>query len=279
MTRPSILITIVACLLQTGCTNMFFIPMEPLIRTPAEVGLEYRDVEFESSDGTQLHGWFLPAKTEAMGSILFLHGNAENISTHLGSVYWLPDQGYNVFLFDYRGYGKSGGVPELDGVMRDAEAALATITSLPETQGKPLIVFGQSIGAAIACYAVAHSRYRDHVNALIMESAFSSYRQIAREKLNDFWLTWPFQYPLSWTVSDRYKPIDAIPLIAPIPLLLVYSNEDIIVPPHHGQALYAAANEPKQLWIVPKGSHIAIFTQPQQRQRLLDYLKQITAAD
>ncbi|ALP51655.1 hypothetical protein Tel_00035 [Candidatus Tenderia electrophaga] len=275
MLRPALLLMVSISLLQ-GCSNMFFIPMERLVRTPADIGLQYREVEFESSDGTKLHGWFLPAEGAARGSTLFLHGNAENISTHIGSVHWLPAEGYNVLLFDYRGYGKSGGVPELHGVIRDAEAAIEQIVKMEETDHTPIIVYGQSIGASIAIYAVAHSQYREHIDALIAESAFAGYRRIAREKLSAFWLTWPFQYPLSWTVSAAYAPIDAAPKIAPIPLLLVYSEEDRIVPAHHGELLYKAAKQPKQLWRVPNGQHISVFFRPEQRQRLLDYLESVT---
>lgn len=276
MNRIALTLILLASLLLPGCTNMFFIPMERMVRTPADIGLKYRDVTFQSSDGTPLHGWFLPAQGKARGSILFLHGNAENISTHIGSVYWLPAQGYNVFLFDYRGYGESGSVPEFHGVMRDAEAAIGEMLKLPETRDTPIVVYGQSIGAAISIYAVAHSEYRDHIRALIAESAFTSYRLIAREKLAAFWLTWPFQYPLSWTINDDYAPIKAVPLISPIPLLLVYSDEDRIVPEHHGQMLYEAAKQPKQLWRVPNGRHISVFTHPDTRQRLLEYLKKAT---
>lgn len=260
-------------LLVSGCTNQFFIPMQQHVRTPTDIGLVYNNIKFESSDGTSLHGWWLPAHGEAKATILFLHGNAENISTHIGSVHWLPNAGYNVFLFDYRGYGKSGGEVDIGGIIGDAEAALAKAVDLADNTA--VIVYGQSVGAAIATYAVAHSQHRNKIKTLIIESSFSSYRAIAREKLSQFWLTWPFQYPLSWTVSDRYKPIDAIPLISPIPLLLVYSDEDVVIPPHHGQDLYAAAKHPKQLWQVENGRHISIFSNPGQKQRLLDYFNTI----
>jgi len=257
-------------LLQSGCTNQFFIPMQQLVRTPADIGLTYKDIIFESSDGTPLHGWFLPARGKPRGSILFLHGNAENISTHIGSVHWLPAAGYNVFLFDYRGYGKSGGDIELDGIIDDAEAALGKAVELADSTA--IIVYGQSVGAAIATYAVAHSQHRNSIKALIIESSFSSYRDIAREKLSQFWLTWLLQYPLSWTISDQYKPINAIQKIPPISSLLIYSNEDAIIPPHHGQRLYDAAKQPKQLWKIENGRHISIFARPEQQQRLLDYI-------
>lgn len=259
-------------LLLTGCTNLFFMPMEQLVRTPAEIGLEYRDIEFRSSDGTLLHGWWLPAKDTARGTVLFLHGNAENISTHIASVHWLPEHGYNVFLFDYRGYGKSQGASEIEGVIRDVESAIATTIELQEKSDQPIIVFGQSLGGGLAIYAVAHSAHRDHIKALIVESVFNSYRQIAREKFAGFWLTWPLQYPLSWTVTGRYNPIDSVADIAPIPLLLIYGKADSIVPYHHGQQLFDAAAPPKELWLIPDGRHITTFASPLQRQRLLEYL-------
>jgi len=257
----------------SGCTNLFFMPMERMVRTPADIGLEYRDIEFPSSDGTRLHGWWLPAKEEALGTILFLHGNAENISTHIGSVHWMPEQGYNVFLLDYRGYGRSHGAPQVDGAHRDVESAIGMVLEMPENRARSIIVFGQSLGGAIATYTVAHSAHRDRIKSLIVESGFSSYRQIVREMFGSFWLTWPLQYPLSWMVTDHYSPVEAISAIAPIPLLLVYSKEDVIVPSHHGQQLFAAAREPKELWLLSDGRHISIFAQPAHRQRLLDYLK------
>ncbi|MBK9131571.1 MAG: alpha/beta hydrolase [Gammaproteobacteria bacterium] len=275
MTRLSLLFVVLLCLAQYGCTGVFFIPKERLVRTPTDIGLEYREVKFDSNDGIPLYGWFLPARGKALGSILFLHGNAENISTHIGSVYWLPAKGYNVFLFDYRGYGSSGGSPDVDGVILDAEAAISRLVAMPESDTGPVIVYGQSIGAAIAVYAVAHSTHRDRIDALIAESAFTGYRDIAREKLASFWLTWLFQYPLSWTVTDHYAPIDAVAKVAPIPLLLVYSEEDTVVSIRNGDQLYSAAREPKQFWRMPQGSHIGIFTQPDNAQRLLEYLMSI----
>jgi len=98
----------IACLfayaLVTGCTTLFFQPLGKHIRTPKDIGLDYEDLWFKSADGVLLNAWFLPAKTVARGTVLFLHGNAENISTHIGAVFWLPERGFNVLLLDYRGY-------------------------------------------------------------------------------------------------------------------------------------------------------------------------------
>ena len=88
-----------------------------MVLTPARIGLAYQDVYLPTPDGVRLHGWYLPAQGEARGTLLFLHGNAENISTHIASVYWLPAQHYNVLLIDYRGYGESTGTPTLPGLV------------------------------------------------------------------------------------------------------------------------------------------------------------------
>lgn len=256
----------------TGCSSLFFYPLKIHVRTPSEMGLTYEEVEFRSGDNTKLHGWWLPARGSPKGTILYLHGNAENISTHIANVAWLPEQGYNIFMFDYRGYGKSAGEIDLSGAIQDAEAAITTTLARPETNQQAIIVFGQSLGGSIAIHAVAHSPQRNRIKSLIVESSFSSYRQIAREKFGSLWLTWPLQYPLAWSISDRYSPLKSIAQISPIPLLLVYGDGDRIVPPHHGEQLLDAAREPKELWRIPGGQHITAFREAEQRQRLLAYL-------
>ncbi len=174
-----------------GCTGVIFQPMHQLVLTPDQIGLDYEEVEFEAADGVPLHGWFLPAQAPRRGSILFLHGNAQNISTHIASVAWLPAQGFDVLLFDYRGYGESEGSPSLAGLHLDFEAALQALLARPEIERDRVIVFGQSLGGSLAITALAASPLRHQVRALIVEGAFTSYRALAREKLADFWLTWP----------------------------------------------------------------------------------------
>jgi fermentation-respiration switch protein FrsA (DUF1100 family) len=258
-----------------GCSGVFFQPYRGHVQTPENLGLVYEDVQFQAGDGTPLHAWFLPAVGKAQGTILFLHGNAENISTHIMSVRWLPAKGFNVFLLDYRGYGASGGVASLSGVQDDVDAALRTLLARKDVDPDRVVVFGQSLGGAIAIYNVAHSPYRQHIRALVVESAFASYRQITREKLDDFWLTWPLQWLLSWTVSDEYSPSAAVAGVSPIPLLIIHGDRDPIVPPPHGQRLYDLAREPKQIWVVPGAGHIQAFQSQIYRDRFVAYLTEI----
>lgn len=273
-----LLIIVVFTFSLVGCSNLFFFPYHEHVQTPQQLGLKYEDVYFNAGDGTRLHGWFLPASGTALGTILFLHGNAENVSTHIMSVRWLPERGFNVFLLDYRGYGSSEGKPTFAGVQDDAESALKMLIARPDVDASRIVVFGQSLGGAIAVYRVAHTAFRENIRALVVESAFSGYRQITREKLSDFWLTWPLQWPLSWTVSDKYSPSEAVADISPIPLLIIHGDQDTIVPPHHGQRLFDLAHEPKQLWIVPGGGHIQAFQKNEYRDRLVFYLTEILSA-
>ena len=191
------------------------------------------------------------------------------------SVRWLPARGFNVFLLDYRGYGVSGGTASMSGVQDDMDAALGAVLARNDVDPDRVVVFGQSLGGAIAIHNVAHSPHRRHIRALVVESAFASYREIAREKLASFWLTWPLQWPLSWTVSDAYNPSAAVASISPIPLLIIHGDRDLIVPPHHGQELYDLAREPKQIWIVPGGGHIQAFQSQPYRDRFVDYLAEV----
>ena len=255
-----------------GCNGVFFQPYRGYVQTPENLGLAYEDMHFQASDGTPLHAWFLPAEGKALGTILFLHGNAENISTHIMSVRWLPARRFNVFLLDYRGYGASEGVPTDAGAQDDVDSALRTLLVRKDVDPDRVVVFGQSLGGAIAIYNVAHSPYRQHIRALVVESAFASYRAIAREKLAAFWLTWPLQYPLSWTVSDEYSPSKAVAGVSPIPLLIIHGDHDPIVPVGHGKRLFELAQEPKQLWIVSGGGHIQAFQHQSYRDRFVNYL-------
>ena len=254
-----------------GCTQIFLQPGHMEVHHPSEAGLAWEDVWLPAPDGARIHGWWLPAVGAPRGTVLHLHGNAENITTFIGAVHWLPPAGYNVLLVDYRGYGRSEGVATIDGVHEDARVAIDAALARAANDGSPLFVFGQSLGGSVAIHAVAHHPERARIKAVISEGAFSSYRRIAREKMGALWLTWPVQWPASLLFSDLYAAEDSVALLAPVPLLIVHGTDDIVVPPSHAQRLYDAAREPRELWLVP-GRHVAAFTTKENRERLLAYL-------
>lgn len=266
---------------MAGCDNLFYYPSGNSFIDPVSIGLPYNDVFFNSLDGTRLHGWFFAQEggpASAKATVIHFHGNAENISTHFQAVAWLAREGFNVFVFDYRGYGQSDGKPNRDGIQEDAVAAVRWVRGRPDVDPDRLIFFGQSLGAAIAVHLAA-GQERAGVRVVLLESGFSSYRTLTRDKLAGSFLTWPLQWPLSFLVSDRYRPRDDIAKIAPIPVLIIHSTADPIVPYHHAQTLYAAAREPKTLWTIPDAGHTSAFGRYRDiyHPRLVAFLEQYLA--
>lgn len=255
-----------------GCTQLFFQPSRQFIDSPARWGVAYQSEDIRASDGTMLNAWFMPAQGKAKGTVLFLHGNAENISTHFRSVVWLPAQGYNVLALDYRGYGASDGVPTLEGVQLDIDAAMRHLLTHKDVDPQRIVILGQSLSGALAIHYCAHSAYRANIRALVSDSAFSDYRRVARDALSNFMLTWPFQW-LPWLLIDNdYTPLDSAALISPIPLLIIHGDKDMTVSVRHARLIFEQAQQPKELLIVPNAGHIQSLESPQVREHLLAFL-------
>ena len=181
--------------------------------------------------------------------------------------------GVSLLVVDYRGYGWSEGTPAVDLIVDDATQILLAMKTRFDVDYDNLIVFGQSLGGAIAINAVARVSKQHKIKALIFDSTFSDFRKIAQEKLNGFWLTWAFQWPLSYAFTNEYSPLKAIKSIHDIPVLGIHGEQDQIIPISHGERLFKAANEPKEFWVVKKGHHIESMLRPDIRKRLLQYLE------
>jgi len=221
--------------------RLIYLPSRTLTRTPAVLGLPYTDVWFTASDGVRLHGWWLPGRYRQPW--LWLHGNAGNLMHRLDNLAAVHDRlGVSVFIFDYRGYGQSEGVPSEDGLYRDAEAALAQLATLARCNSTEVVVFGRSLGAAVAVELALRARVR----GLILESAFASIPAMARH-------LYPF-LPLASLPRTRYDSLSKIAHIG-VPVLLVHSRHDPLVPYAQGQALYAAAAAPKYFHTIEAAAH------------------------
>jgi fermentation-respiration switch protein FrsA (DUF1100 family) len=241
----------------SGCVNrMFYYPNSVEYRDPVTMNAPVRDVYFTSSDGTRLHGWFVEATTEPThGTVVHFHGNAQNLTAHSSFVDWLPGAGFNVFLFDYRGFGRSEGRPSRQGLYDDGIAALQEVRQFPEVDTNRIVILGQSLGGATAL-AVAGRNPDLRGQALIIDSSFSSYRQIVRDKIRLFPILSWFRVPLSYIlISNRYSPDATVADIAPTPILFMHGTADPVIPIRHSQTLFNKAGEPKNSLVIPGGGH------------------------
>ena len=231
---------------QTDLLDRYFVffPDKEIHGTPGDLGLKYEDVFFTTSDGVRLHGWFVPSDGDT--TLVWFHGNAGNISHRVDNLLMIHRMlGVNVFIFDYRGYGRSGGAPSEKGLYRDAEAVLAYLSSRPQTTDDRLIFFGRSLGASVAVDLA--TRVEPH--ALVLESPFTSVREMAK-------LSYPFIPAPLLTLPLRSR-FDSLTKISSIqaPVMVLHGDTDDTVPIETARRLYDAANEPKRFYTIVGAGH------------------------
>jgi fermentation-respiration switch protein FrsA (DUF1100 family) len=238
------------CLFQSRLIYFPNVPGRTLTATPAEIGLDFEEVRITTADGTELHGWYVPAGAGAP-AVLFCHGNAGNISHRLDWLEILHDMGLAVFLFDYRGYGQSSGAPDEQGTYLDAQAAWDFLTKTKRHSPRSIVIFGESLGGPIA----AHLAKDVSPGALVLASTFSSAPDLAS---NFYWflpvrLLARFHYPTAEYVAGVHAPT-----------LVIHSRTDEIVPFSHAEAIFRRANEPKQLLEIRGDHNSALLVSRQQ---------------
>lgn len=263
-----------ACILlcTQSCSNIFYLPSNQIVMTPKDIGITYEDIWIETPNEPKLHAWYLPAK-EPIATVLFLHGNAENISTHFQSVYWMPSQGLSVLLLDYRGYGLSEGSVSIDGIHRDIERATEFLVQQKASPDEKLVLFGQSLGASMALFSAAQPKLHGAFSLVVAESAFSGYRYIAQEKLASTWLSYPFQWILPYLINDSYSPSEVIEKIFPTPVLLIHGSADPVVDAKNSDLLCEKLQSACHIWKLPEGNHIAAFSDKKLQTDLLSIIR------
>lgn len=226
-----------------------FFPSKEITGTPADVGLHFEDVYFRAEDGTRLHGWFVPGRSD--DTLVWFHGNAANISNRVYNILLLNrNLGLNVFIFDYRGYGRSEGKPSEKGMYMDAEGALEYLRSRDDIDTEKLILFGRSLGGAVAVDLATRHRTGNYVRGVIMESSFTSVKAMSRYMRPAF----AFFLPTHLLVKSRFDSLSKIGRIQS-PVMIVHGDRDDTVPIHMGRELFDAANEPKRFYTVKGASH------------------------
>jgi len=220
--------------------GIVFFPDPYLIGTPADYGLEYEEVWFTAENGVRLHGWWVPKPGGP--TLLWFHGNAGNISHRLENLKLLWDLvGVQVFIFDYREYGKSEGRISREGTYKDAAAAYRYITQDRKEPADELILFGRSLGTALAVDLAVRLPCR----ALIIESPFTNSADMAK-------LFAPFMF--DWRPKVPYDNLGKIGGLK-VPVLIIHGEQDEIIPVNMSRRLFAAALEPKELYIIPGAHH------------------------
>ena len=220
--------------------RLLYRPTRDVSVVPADVGLEFEDVRFQSSDGVALSGWYVPAK-DAGFTVLFCHGNGGNIMHGLDSLRLFHDLQLSCFIFDYRGYGRSNGKPREAGTYRDAQAAYDWLVREKRVPAERIILFGHSLGGSIAAYLAGQVKVR----ALAVEGTFTSYPDIGAR-------FYPYM-PVRVFAFFRYNTRAHLRQVH-CPVMVMHSKQDELVPFEFGMRLYEAANEPKQ-FVEISGSH------------------------
>lgn len=231
---------------KNGGNQLFYFPTRDEPATPATWGLKFESIEFKSGDGTLLHGWFIPAKNKKpKGTVVFSHGNSGSIGYHLGFVTWLAESSYNVMMYDYRGFGKSGGVVDRRGMIDDVKAAFNHALLRDDVDPNRLISYGHSLGGAKSVTALAESPVKG-LRAVVIDGAFASYQEMARIVGGQLGAS---------LVTDELSPKAYVNKIGPVPLLIVHGSQDEVVPFSQGRQMFDAAAEPKTLFEVKSGRH------------------------
>ncbi len=277
----SLFFILVYALSLSACSSVLYQPDRNLYHLPKNLGLQATEIELAAPSGNKIYAWFFPAVTQngktPKGTILQFHGNAENMSSHYLSLAWTINRGYNLFVFDYEGYGKSTGSPSQETTVQDGLLALKKALELHQlSNAKRFIVFGQSLGGAIAARALADFKDSSRIDYLVLDSTFYSYRRVASGFLSQHWITWPISW-LPWIlVSDEYSAENSLKNCK-WPLLVIHDREDPIVPFDNGEKLFEIANCPKkEFWALQKGRHIGVFSAdaPEYREKFMNLLGQ-----
>jgi fermentation-respiration switch protein FrsA (DUF1100 family) len=225
-----------------------YFPMKTLETDPWVFGLPFEDVYFKTADHKRLNGWFFSVPGAAQ-TLLFFHGNAGNISHRLEKIALLRELGLNVFIIDYRGYGRSEGTPSEIGFYRDAAAAYEYLIEERRLTESQVLLYGESIGGAVAVDLAS----RKEVRALITEETFSSVKDMLPRVLP--WV------PL-FLLKSKFDSVSKIKNVH-CPKLIIQSLDDEIVPYAFGEKLFEAAGPPKQFLKI-QGGHNSAFLESKQ---------------
>jgi hypothetical protein len=239
-------------------------PSRELEATADGLGRPFEDVSFKTADGVELNGWFFPAGTNsprAHLAILVCHGNGGNISHRLDLCQVLLQTGAAVFVFDYRGYGRSRGRPGEEGTYCDAQAAYQWLRQ-KGFRGGNIVVFGESLGGGVA----SELALRETLGGMVLQSTFTSIPDIGAELYP--WL------PVRWISTIKYDTRSKLPRLT-IPVLVMHSRADDLARFHHAEDNFTAANEPKFFCELRGAHNEAAWEHPEFREAIEKFVNRV----
>ena len=209
-----------------------------------ETDYTIESVMFESANGNKLNGCLLkPKNGNPTATILHFHGNGGLLVNYFNKITPLIKYGFQVFIFDYSGFGFSEGEATRENVLIDGNSALTYLKSRDDVKNTKLVIYGQSLGGHLS--AVVAEQRQDEIDGLVVEGAFSSHKDVAAEKASIFGRL---------LVSEKYSAKESIKNYKK-PVLIIHSSEDDVIPFKMGKTIFNNANAPKEFYEI-KNCHI-----------------------
>ena len=271
-------------LFLTGCNHFLYQPTSYIYVNTKKLKFPPEEIKVNSGNGQKLIAWLFRGNSNGekqnRPTILFFHGNGQNLSAHFLGLYWILEEGYDFLIFDYPGYGGSEGEPTQAGTV---ESGHVFYKWLKENKPGPIVIFGQSLGGAVAMQVAQQLNHDESLCLVAVDSTFASYKTAARSTLAKNWFTWPIQW-LGWLlITDTEAPKKSIGKISPVPMIVIHGKKDEIISHELGEEVFELAGDPKEFWSVDEGRHISNFGDPGQgqeiREKFVNKLKQHCEVD
>lgn len=262
----------ISCLIS--CNSLFYYPSHETFVRPEKFNIKYKDYFFSTKSDVKLNGrvFYHNSANPYKGLFVLFHGNAQNLSSHWLEFGWVLNRGFDLFVFDYPGYGKSQGVATRRSTIEGGNAALKLVSDSMVDKKFSLVLVGASLGGAILLQCFPDWQERKTADLIVAESTFPSYREAARGTLSKNWITWGLQ-PLSYfLITENGSPKKRIRNISPTPLLVTTCEEDQVVNPKFGNEIYELALNPKWIWKNEKCGHIQSFRTMISQEKLINLI-------
>lgn len=274
MAKSFLMVSMICLLGSVSCTNMLYYPNDYKYVNEKALSYPPKDVELQVHQHKDILNWYFEPKpnTRQPVTIVFAHGNGQNMSAHYRSLYWILDEGVNLFAVGYPGYGPNSGSPTPENTVKSVIAAIEWVKI--NRPNDSIFLYGQSLGGNVMLRAF--SDYPDpKVCAVAVEGTFASYKKAAQKTLSKSNLLWLFQW-LPYLVIDDSKAIkNNIAKLPKSQYLVIHGEQDQAISINLGRQLFEELPDKKQFWAVKGGKHIDTFARHgEYRKKFVKFLKE-----